>query len=71
MTYGVSLSVAETAAILAGVLVLAVLSSLVYLRTSEVSERRSLALFWGGLAVTWLLAVTAAVAILSTTQSTP
>ena len=67
MTYGVSLSVAETAAILAGVLVLAVLSSLVYLRTSEVSERRSLALFWGGLAVTWLVAVVAAVAM----QSTP
>jgi hypothetical protein len=66
MTDGVFLSVASVAAILVAVLVLAVLSSLVYLRTGEVSERRSLALFWGGLAVTWLLAVTAAVAILST-----
>ena len=66
MTDGVFLSVATVAAILVAVLVLAVLSSLVYLRTGEVSERRSLALFWGGLAVTWLLAVTAAVAILST-----
>ena len=71
MTDGLFLSVASVAAILVVVLVLAILSSLVYLRTSEVSERRSLALFWGGLAVTWLLAVTAAVAILSTTQSTP
>jgi hypothetical protein len=46
--------------------VLAVLSSLVFLRTGEVSERRSLALFWGGLAVTWLLAVIAAGAMQST-----
>ena len=66
MTDGVFLSVASVAAILVAVLVLAVLSSLVYLRTGEVSERRSLALFWGGLAVTWLLAVTAAVAVQST-----
>ena len=67
MTDGIFLSVASVAAILAAVLVLAVLSSLVYLRTGEVSERRSLALFWGGLAVTWLLtvAVLAAVAMLS------
>jgi hypothetical protein len=69
MTYGVSLSVAETAAILAGVLVLAVLSSFVYLRrrTDVPQGRRSLVLFWGCLAVTWLVAVVAAVAM----QSTP
>jgi hypothetical protein len=68
MTNGISLSVATVAAILAAVLVLAVLSSLVYLRTGEVSDRRSLALFWGGLAATWLLAVVviAAVAMMST-----
>ena len=66
MTQGIFLSVATVAAILVAVLVLAVLSSLVYLRTSEVSEWRSLALFWGGLAVTWLVAVIAAVAIQST-----
>ena len=64
MTDGIFLSVASVAAILAAVLVLAVLSSLVFLRTGEVSERRSLVLFWGGLAVTWLLAVVAAVALL-------
>ena len=69
MTYGVSLSVAETAAILAGVLVLALLSSLVYLRRRiDVPRgRHSLVLFWGCLAVTWLVAVVAAVAM----QSTP
>ncbi len=66
MTHGDFLSIATVAAILVAVLVLAVLSSLVFLRTSEVSERRSLALFWGGLAVTWLVAVIAAVAMLST-----
>ena len=66
MTQGIFLSVASVAAILVAVLVLAVLSSLVFLRTGEVPERRSLALFWGGLAVTWLLAVIAAVAMLST-----
>ena len=66
MTQGIFPSVASVAAILVAVLVLAVLSSLVYLRTGEVSERRSLALFWGSLAVTWLLAVIAAVAMLST-----
>jgi hypothetical protein len=47
MTHGVFLSVATVAAILVAVLVLAVLSSLVFLRTGGVSERRSLALFWG------------------------
>ena len=66
MTHGVFLSAATVAAILVAVLVFAVLSSLVFLRTGEVSERRSLALLWGGLAVTWLLAVIAAVAIQST-----
>ncbi len=66
MTHGVFLSVATVAAILVAVLVLAVLSSLVFLRTGEAPERRTLALFWGCLAVTWLLAVTAAVAMQST-----
>ena len=66
MTHGIFLSVATVAAILAAVLVLAVLSSLVFLRTGEVPERRSVALFWGGLAVTWLLAVITAVAVHST-----
>ncbi len=47
MTHGIFLSVASVAAILVAVLVLAVLSSLVYLRTGEISERRSLVLFWG------------------------
>jgi hypothetical protein len=66
MTHGVFLSVATVAAILVAVLVLAVLSSLVFLRTGGASERRTLVLFWGGLAATWLLAVIAAVAMLST-----
>ena len=66
MTHGAFLSIATVAAILVAVLVLAVISSLVFMRTGEGSERRSLALFWGGLAVTWLLAVIAAVAIQST-----
>jgi hypothetical protein len=66
MTHGVFLSVAETAAILAAVLVLAVLSALVYLRMDAPSGRRSLVLFWACLAVTWLLAVIAAVAMQST-----
>jgi hypothetical protein len=66
MTHGLFLSVAETVAILVAVLVLAVLSSLVYLRTDEVPERRSLVLFWGCLAVTWLVVVIAAVAMQST-----
>jgi hypothetical protein len=70
MTHGVFLSVATVAAILAAVLVLAVLSSLVFLRTGGVPERRSLALFWACLAVTWLLAIIAAVAIQSTTRLT-
>jgi hypothetical protein len=66
MTHSTFLSIATVAAILVAVLVLAVISSLVFLRTGEGSERRSLALFWGGLAVTWLLAVIAAIAIQST-----
>ena len=70
MTHGIFPSVATVAAILAAVLVLAVLSSLVFLQTGEVPERRSLALFWGGLAVTWLVAIIAAVAIQSTTRLT-
>jgi hypothetical protein len=66
MTHGVFLSVATVAAILVAVLMLAVLSSLVFLWTDNLSERRALALFWACLAGTWLLAVGAAVAILST-----
>ncbi len=48
MTHGVFLSVASVAAILAAVLVLAVLSSLVFLRTDDFPGRHSVALFWGG-----------------------
>jgi hypothetical protein len=66
MTHGVFLSVAETVAILAAVLVLAVLSSLVFLRTDGPPGRRSLVLFWGCLAGTWLVAVIGAVAMQST-----
>ena len=68
MTQGIFLSVVSVAAILVAVLVLAVLSSLVYLRMDVPSGRRSLVLFWGGLAATWLLAVAviAAVAMMST-----
>jgi hypothetical protein len=70
MTHGAFLSGASVAAILVAVLVLAVLSSLVYLRTGGPPGRRSLALFWACLAVTWLLTVIAAVAIQSTIQFT-
>ena len=66
MTHGVFLSVATVAAILVAVLVLAVLSSLIVLWTNDFPVRPSVALFWMCLAVTWLLAVTAAVAIQST-----
>ena len=66
MTHGIFLSAATVAAILVAVLVLAVLSSLVFLWTDDFPERRSLVLFWMCLAVTWLLAVVAVVAILST-----
>jgi hypothetical protein len=47
MTHGAFLSVATVAAILVAVRALAVLSSLVFLRTGDLSERHSLALFWG------------------------
>ena len=70
MTHGIFPWVAATVAILVAVLVLAVLISLVFLRTDDPTERYPVALFWTCLAVTWLLAVVAAVAILSTTQST-
>ena len=70
MTHGIFHSVATVAAILVAVLVLAVLSSWVFLWTDVFPRRRSVALFWVCLAGTWLLAVTAAVAIQSTTQST-
>jgi hypothetical protein len=66
MTQGLFLSVVTVAAILVAVLMLAVLSSLVFLWTDNVSERRRLAIFWGCLAGTWLLAVGAAIAIQST-----
>jgi hypothetical protein len=66
LTHGVFLSVATVAAILVAVLVLAVLSSLIVLWTNDFPVRPSVALFWTCLAVTWLLAVTAAVAIQST-----
>ena len=64
MTHGIFLSVAATFAVLAAVAVLAVLSSLV-LRMDGLPERRAVALFWGCLAGTWLLAVVATVAIRS------
>jgi hypothetical protein len=71
MTHGIFLSVAAVATILVAVLVLAVLSSLVFLGTDDdLLGRHSVALFWMCLAVTWLLAVVAAVAIQSTTQLT-
>jgi hypothetical protein len=66
LTHGVFLSVATVAAILVAVLVLAVLSSLIVLWTNDFPVRPSVALFWMCLAVTWLLAVIAAVAIQST-----
>jgi hypothetical protein len=66
MTHGAFLSVATVAAILVAILVLAVLSSLVFLWGDAFPRRRSVALFWVCLAVTWLLAVVAAVAIRST-----
>jgi hypothetical protein len=66
MTHGVFLSVATVAAILVAVLVLGVLSSMVFLGTYDSPGRDSVALFWMCLAVTWLLAVVAAVAIQST-----
>ena len=70
MTHGDFLSVATVAAVLTVVLVLAVLSSLVFLWTDDFPGRRSVALFWMCLAVTWLLTVVAAVAILSNTRFT-
>ena len=68
MTDGISLPVTTVAAILVAVLMLAVLSSLVFLRMDAPSGRRSLVLFWACLAATWLLAVAviAAVAMMST-----
>ena len=70
MTHGAFLSAATVAAIPVAVLALAVLSSLVFLWADDPPGRRSLALLWGGLAVAWLLAVVAAVAIPSTARST-
>ncbi len=66
MTDGSFLSVAAVFAILAVVAVLAGLSSLV-LRVDDLPERHAVAIFWGCLAWTWLLAVGAAVAIQGST----
>ncbi len=66
MSHGVFLSVATVAAILVTVLVLAVLSSLVFLWTDVFPGRHSVALFWVCLALARLLAIVAAVAIVST-----
>ncbi len=63
MTHGAFPSVATVAAILAAVRVLAGLSSLVFLWGEAFPRRLSVALFWVCLAVTWLLAVVAAVAV--------
>ena len=52
MTHGIFLSAATVAAILVAVLMLAVLSSLFYLRMDVPSGRRSLVLFWASLAAT-------------------
>jgi hypothetical protein len=70
MTHGDFLSVATVAAVLTVVLVLAVLSSLVFLWTDDFPGRRSVALFWMCLAVTWLLAIVAGVAIQSSIRFT-
>ena len=64
MTHGSFLSVAATLTILAAVVVLAGLSSLV-LGMDGLPERRAVALFWGCLALTWLVAVLVAATIRS------
>jgi hypothetical protein len=64
MTHGSFLSVAATLTILAAVVVLAGLSSLV-LGMDGLPERRSVALFWGCLALTWVVAVLVAATIRS------
>ena len=66
MTHGAFLSVTTVAEILVAVLALAVLSSVVLSQADHFSGRHSVALFWVCLGGTWLLAVVAAVAILST-----
>ncbi len=62
MTHGSFLSVAATLTIMAAVVVLAGLSSLVLLKEG-ISERQAVALFWGCLALTWVVAVLAVFAI--------
>jgi hypothetical protein len=64
MTHGSFLSVAATLTILAAVVVLAGLSSLV-LGMDGIPERRAVALFWGCLTLTWVVAVLAAAALRS------
>ncbi len=63
MTHGAFLSVTTVATILVAVLALAVLSLVVLSQADHFSGRHSVALFWVCLAVTWLLAVVAAVAV--------
>jgi hypothetical protein len=62
MIHGSFLSVAATLTILAAVVVLAGLSALVLLKEG-LPERRAVALFWGCLALTWIVAVLAVFAI--------
>jgi hypothetical protein len=62
MIHGSFLSVAATLTILAAVVVLAGLSSLV-LGMDGIPERRAVALFWGCLALTWVVAVLVAAAL--------
>jgi hypothetical protein len=64
MTHGSFLSVAVTLTILAAVVVLAGLSSLVLLKEG-LPERQAVALFWGCLALTWVVAVLVAATIRS------
>ena len=62
MTDGLFISAAAVFAILAAVAVLAGLSSLI-LWVDNIPERHAVAIFWGCLAWTWLLAVSVAVGI--------
>ncbi len=64
MTHGSFLSVAATLTILAAVVVLAGLSALVLLK-ERLPERRAVALFWGCLALTWVVAVAVAATLRS------
>ena len=66
MTDGSFISAAAVFAILAAVAVLAALSSIV-LWVGDLPERHAVAMFWGCLVWTWLLAVVAAAAIQGST----